>query len=379
MNTELNNEKVAEGKIYNIIDSVKGGCGKTTFGIMLSLLLDKYRTEKKNNGETVACMVDVDIQGSALLYLLFGKTYIDRETDNNFKFLNDRVIAVGQTEGSSMEYVHRFTFKAPEKAQSEEKETKEGDSPKVAEDRRPWFDVVFCDPRSEGKKKFRSLSNQNYSPEVLYSTYRMGMASMVANLKRQKEYQHRYIVFDMPPNSDGYSDSVYDILLKKEYTIMEEKDVCNLFLIQTVDYGQRQATLEYLKELSTTENFKKINKIFLVFNDWLNYRSGDSLFEDAISHMKSELKNIDEKLYKKIFFIGLNFNEKYYRLCTQNDGIRNQEMPEGLMEPINYIKNIEGEDLILILKKENGEVVTDVEMTQAEKFIRVLEKKSSEE
>lgn len=76
MYTELNNEKVAKGKIYNIIDSVKGGCGKTTFGIMLSLLLDKYRTKKKNNGETMACMVDVDIQGSALLYLLFGKTYI---------------------------------------------------------------------------------------------------------------------------------------------------------------------------------------------------------------------------------------------------------------------------------------------------------------
>lgn len=378
MYAELNNEKVAEGKIYNIIDSVKGGCGKTTFGIMLSLLLDKYRTEKKNNGETVVCMVDVDIQGSALLYLLFGKTYIDGLADNNFKFLNDRVIAVGQTEESSMEYVHRFMFKAPEKAQSEEKETKDGDSPKAAEDRWSWFDVIFCDPRSEGKKKFRSLSNQNYSPEVLYSTYRMGMASMIANLKRQKEYQHKYIVFDMPPNSDGYSDSIYDILLKKEYTIMEEKDICNLFLIQTVDYGQRLATLEYLKELLVTENFRKINKIFLVYNDWLNYKSGDNLFEDAISHMKNELKNVDENLYKKVFFISLNFNEKYYRLCTQNDGIKNQEMPDGLMEPIKWIKSIEGEDLILIPQKRNGEVDTDVEMTQAEKFIRVLEKKSSE-
>ena len=49
------------------------------------------------------------------------------------------------------------------------------------------------------------------------------------------------------------------------------------------------------------------------------------------------------------------------------------------MEPIKYIKNIEGEDLILIPKKRNGEVATDVEMTQSEKFIRVLEKKSSEE
>ena len=93
----MGGEKKESAKVYNIVDSVKGGSGKTTFALMLSLLLDKKLTESRENGESSVCLVDMDIQGSALLYLLFGKSFLDGEKDRErIAYLNDRVIAVGE-------------------------------------------------------------------------------------------------------------------------------------------------------------------------------------------------------------------------------------------------------------------------------------------
>lgn len=330
-------------KVYNIIDSVKGGCGKTTFSLMLSLLLDDRYKENRNNDESNVCLIDMDIQGSALLYLLFGGNYFQDEKEwNAFKFLNDRIVAVGDTREETEEYMHRFRFK--DKVEDEKKADEETEKRERSE---PGIDVVFSDPRPKIKKKYRSLSNQNYSPEVLYSTYRMGLANMLSKLSEEKPYLHQYVNFDMPPNSDAYSDSVYDVLLKKEYTIMKEDDVCNLFLLQTLDKGQIRATLDYFDELSSSENFQMINKIFFVFNDWLDYEEGKDLFDEAVSDVKENVKScqLANEIRDNIYFVGLNFNKKYYRLCTQTDGIQNQEMPKNILYSIKYIANIEGEEM----------------------------------
>ena len=330
-------------KIYNIIDSVKGGCGKTTFSLILSLLLDDHYKENRNNDESNVCLIDMDIQGSALAYLLFGGNYFqDEKKWNTFKFLNDRIVAVGDSREETEEYMHRFRF--GDKTEDGKKAEKEK---KIEDCKGPGIDVIFSDPRPKIKKKYRSLSNQNYSPEVLYSTYRMGLANMLSKLDEEKPYLHQYVNFDMPPNSDAYSDSVYDVLLKKEYTIMKDGDVCNLFLLQTVDKGQIKATLDYFDELVSSENFQKINKIFFVFNDWLDFEEGKDFFNEAVSTVKDNLKNCQlfKKIRDNIYFIGLNFNKEYYRLCTQNDGIRNLEMPKNMLYPIKYITNIEGDEI----------------------------------
>lgn len=330
-------------KVYNIIDSVKGGCGKTTFSIMLSLLLDDRYKENRNNNESDVCLIDMDIQGSALLYLLFGGNYFQDEKEwKAFKFLNNRIVAVGDSREETEKYMHRFQFK-----NKEENEKKDEEEDKKKNRKEPRIDVVFSDPRPKIKKKYRSLSNQNYSPEVLYSTYRMGLANMLSKLDEEKAYLHEYVNFDMPPNSDAYSDSVYDVLLKKEYTIMEKEDVCNLFLLQTLDQGQILATVNYLGELASSENFQKINKIFFVFNDWMDYEEGDGLFTEAVSNVKEYVKNcqISREIRDNIYFVGLNFDKEYYRLCTQNDGIQNKTMPENMLCLIKYITNIEGEKI----------------------------------
>ena len=82
---------------------------------MLSLLLDDRCKEKRKNDESNVCLIDMDIQGSALVYLLFGGNYFQDEKDwKAFKFLNDRIVAVGDSREETERYVHRFQFKDKE-------------------------------------------------------------------------------------------------------------------------------------------------------------------------------------------------------------------------------------------------------------------------
>ena len=45
-------------------------------------------------------------------------------------------------------------------------------------------------------------------------------------------------------------------------------------------------------------------------------------------------------MLQKIYFIGLAFNEEYYRTCTVNDGIRNVPMMDGILSPTKYITDM---------------------------------------
>ena len=345
----MGEEKRESAKVYNIVDSVKGGSGKTTFALMLSLLLDNRLTEKRENEESSVCLVDMDIQGSALLYLLFGKSFLDGKKDGeSIAYLNDRVIAVGEESDKKWDYINAFYFKDNRSSG-------------------PRTDVILCDPRTESKKKFRSMSNQNYSPEVLYSTYRMGLGNMLSGLNGMEAYLHKHVIFDMPPNADGYSDAVYDVLIKKEYSVMGKNDKCNLFLMSTMDKGQQLATLDYFFEQASSENFQKFDKIFFVFNDWCGFKEistktlkpddktgsqgigildkdAPGFFTEAVLFFKDQISKNSmicrNTIRDKIVFLGLKFDIPYYRMCTQGDGIWNNDMPEGLLDPIKYLADM---------------------------------------
>lgn len=312
--------------IYNIVDSVKGGCGKTTFSILLSLLIDKFWMGDRANDETGVCLMDMDIQGTSLLYLLEGKTYLDREeNEKELCTLNDWIASVEGDKEKVSEYVRKCRFPSLGERQAGER-----------------FDVVFCDPRPEQKKRFRSVSNQNYSPEVMYSTYRMGLIDFLDQIGKQTPYSHGHIIFDMPPNSDGYSDAIYDIMLKQDYSVLKKGDLCNLFLMQTMDQGHRQTSLDYFQEIVNSEGFDKFHAIFFVFNDWLNWNKDPGLFHEACVQVKEICKKcgLDDVKCDRIYCVGLNFNEDYYRLCTQTDGIRNAKQPVSLLYVIKDICDV---------------------------------------
>ena len=353
--------------IYNIVNSVKGGCGKSTFSILLALGLhekwynnrlkayaeanskpvdsdkdvqnepgegaypskeaipDKEGTKdgdsevaqpisEKLLEQTDVCLVDVDTQGTAMQYLLFG-TNCKLAADG--RYLNDKVSSLS---GDNQKCVVNCTWK---------KRRSDGASGKDMEsDLSRQFDLVLCDPRQDAKDRFRAISNQNYTPEIQYSTFREGLKNLLQSLGRQNPYSYGQVIFDMPPNSDGYSDAVLDLLLNKAYSVMKKKDISNMFLIQSLDRGQCSATMEYFTSMMEQENLSKADHIFLVYNETAKCQN-ENIIVNTIQREAARLNeslNLSEELKERIYFVTLRFVEKYYEICLTQDGITNQEL-----------------------------------------------------
>lgn len=308
--------------VYNIIDSVKGGSGKSTFAVMLSLALDKWNAGKIPYLENPPgvypniCLVDVDLQGTALQYLLYGKHYPE---DKNFVYYNEQTALLDE---ELKNFVTHFKWQERE------------------------FDVVLCSPEQDVKNCYRSMSKQNYNPGVMCSTFRYGFGNMLKKLQSQSAYRYSHIIFDMPPNSDGYSDAVFYNILHSGNCIMkrDNKDKCNLFLMQTLDIGQRLATMNYFNDLFTREQMPKIDKVFFVYTDYLGFKDDRAEeFVNAIEFVKSNIKfTMDEEERNKIYFVAVPFLEQYYRICSDRDGIKNNKMPEGMTAPVKLLYDFNG-------------------------------------
>ena len=67
-------------------------------------------------------------------------------------------------------------------------------------------------------------------------------------------------------------------------------------------------------------------------------------FVEAVSFVKAQISQssmiYSDKILDKIVFLGLKFDIPYYRMCTLGDGIQNNEMPEGLLDPIKYLADM---------------------------------------
>lgn len=321
------------GTLYNIIDSVKGGCGKTSFSIMLALAADELRktrtagilagTTDKDADTPESCLIDMDIQGTALAYLLFGEGYFqDPSSGRNFLFLNERV---RRFEDPADRYVAPFEWDGYR------------------------FDTILSSPLQRDKNHYRALAGQNYSPEIMCSTFREGLLSMLKKLNEQNPYRYKYVLFDMPPNSDGYSDAVFDCMLNEKYSIMKKADLCNLFIVQTTDISHRLAAINYFEDFIAREHSPKLNKIFFVYNDFLDFAGvggEEALFKDAVKYTKDRLINCLRRkgLQNKVYFVALRFFEDYYRICSVNDGIKNQSVIKAVTKPVRCLLNWDMED-----------------------------------
>lgn len=332
---------MGEKTFYNIVDSVKGGCGKSTFSIMLALALDDKRRadekgtedEKGNQLKTEipnVCLVDMDLQGTAMGYLLFGKNIEAegiKEVAGADIYLNEKATNDDRPQDK---YVSRVSWK-DDSSQSH------------------TFDVVLSSPKQADKNRYKMVSRQNYSPEVLYSTFRKGLANM---LKRDQLFasssrEYKYVIFDMPPNSDGYSDAVFDCILDVKHRAIRREDECNLFIVQTLDMGHRYATKDYFVDLITrNQNNEGATRIFFVFNNIFVFdvNAYEMHFKNAIAEIKDMLNNMKMTQIgtSQIFFVGIRFNKDYYKMCSTRDGIKNEQLPSDALKPVLFLEDING-------------------------------------
>lgn len=405
---EANEKELDEkvGKTYNFVNSIKGGCGKTTFSIFLAkylLTIDQkvqelanIRNKKelsgeddtqintdqlrpKKNVEYGKCLIlDMDFQGTSMDGLFWGAIRSENNTvtfkDADIrKYLNAAI----REDGPIEEYIVHNQLND-----------------------RVTLDVVFADTDVKEKEKLRILPKMGYSPVVQYNIFRGGLYKF---LKKFEEREYKHFIFDMPPNSDGFSGAALECVMnniEKEtgnlldtYKIRKKEDIVNLFYVTGMDPGQVRETIKEIQEQFVNRDKFYFDNLFIVMNDNIPVEGNrDTMIERNSGAVSQYFNNMIESLkltqaeYEKVYLMYLNPNLEYSAYCMEGKGLNN--LCEVFKNPTDTGKSINIDTYIPIMPyKKMADFHSNFEFTIAdynkeENLIwlkkRMLEPKSKE-
>lgn len=274
---------MGEGVSYNFINSVKGGCGKTTFSILLANWLSGQKP----------LLLDMDLQGTAMQVLFCGNN-----DDSEFKYINQAVREGGMNE---MEYVHEVPLK-------------NGKS----------IYVVFADPSVGSKKQYRVSAMSNYTSAIQFQVFRGGLLNLITNINK---LGYKNLIFDMPPNYDGFAHAALDCM-KQKAGILKSEDKVNLFYLTGMDAAQLYATkLEIIEMLEKSE--LRFDNLFVVINDNIAHEDSNEIANHRKEISKITINDIMHKLQgdecKKVHLLNMNQNLSYAKHCILGDGLQSAD------------------------------------------------------
>lgn len=317
-------------RVYHIIDSIKGGCGKTTFAIMLTGYLEsQYRKEweleikkresekeesksakeEKKSGEKEckhACLLDVDFVGTGMIDLFMNAEGKKEFLDKNI-YLTEKIRGF-QVEGKR--YISQLCIGGEK------------------------LHIGFGDPEFRTKEKFRCSSKYNYTTVVGYGIFRSGIKSILKEgaLEEQIKGTVRSVVLDMSPGLDAYSETVKECVFDKRHSsILAPSDKRNYYLMVGMDYSHLSSAKDYFSEFLKGEDRKSADNIFIVFDDVLQFfagKPGENLgnieeeirqYNVRIANFCETLVDIPEELRKKIHFLVINPFYKYSEILHNLD------------------------------------------------------------
>lgn len=303
------------GRTYYIIDSIKGGCGKTTFSIMLSQWLEEFNVnkdpenEQENERKKHVCLLDFDFLGTGLINLfLTGKQ--KEEFEKNYIYITDKI---RDFQTGAKKYIY------------------------TCETYGATFYIGFSNPDYKVKKGYRVSSQLNYTPAVNYGVFRKGVQNILAeketgikdkegsekkgsDLEGQIDGEANRIVLDMSPGMDTYSEMVKECLFDKKHSGTLGDDSKRFhFLMTGMDLGHISATQNYFKVLTKSED-KMADKFFIVINDPMrmgqalageNGEDEIAIYTAVVEEFKKELRTLEEVYQNKIWFLVLNHFDEY--------------------------------------------------------------------
>ncbi|MFQ9514594.1 MAG: hypothetical protein ACLRZ9_02080 [Eubacterium sp.] len=274
---------------YNVIDSIKGGCGKTTLAIILTEYLERYSAGVCGH----ACLLDMDFLGTGLVNLFVGAGGKEKLGDGCI-YVTEKIRGY---HADNKRYIIPMTI--------------------GNRDNQKILYVGFSDPDYRTKGEYRTSSKSNYSQALQYGTFRAGIKNVleINNLNSQINGKVGSVILDMSPSVDTYSESVKDNLFDRKYSnYIKKDDKRNYFLLVGMDLSHIHAAVKYLKDF-IDNNEKFADNIFIVFNDIMHvidvnpsaadeYNMRRNLFEQA-------LEKEPQKVKEKIHFLALNPYRKY--------------------------------------------------------------------
>lgn len=300
-------------KTYNLVNSVKGGCGKTTFSIWLSCYLGM--SEEKEVEQTI--LVDMDLLGTSMQSVFFGK----KEMPDEYAFVNE--IFDGKKE-SSKPFVHKIRLANGQ-----------------------LMNVIFSSTKMEDRIKFKSGDYSSYTPIVKHSIFRSGLKELIKNNQKLYESEVKHFVFDMPPNSDGFSDAAMECIFNPRHSVARETSRNNLFVMIGSEWGQTVATAAEVKAILTRRDARMPDKIFFVINNNVSGDFDSEQYKKRKDYLKEEIASmkLTEEETEKIYFLKMTQSRAYTQMGIDALGIVNADkdkiieaVPRGIVEEIASFK-----------------------------------------
>ena len=235
---------------FYIVDSVKGGCGKTSIALFKSMELAVTKEESKKDdktGEKKVCYLDLDLLGtSTAVFLKMDKIL----------FLNDlfkgnrmavRTKQVKQDFWFDEDQNGSFVFR------------KNNGTNKIG--------IVLSNPIQEEKNRFR-VGYPTDGHHIDYDFFARRLNELIRELL---DGGFTDFVIDMPPNSDPYTDSIFDLLLHREPEKEKREKIVNLLLVSSLDNSHRTANLSWYNDLITMDHsWHSFDCVELYLNDIRN-------------------------------------------------------------------------------------------------------------
>ena len=237
---------------YYIVDSVKGGCGKTTIAMYKAIELANLNPKNK------VCYLDMDILGTAVEKFLG----ITSNPEVGVKYFSD--MFENRESIRSEHCVRKLLFNKNDFSVNNKSDNII--DPTVNIENCIEVGAVFSSPDENKKNMFKPSISTHYNQHIDYDFFARTLEILFDELKTGK-YTH--MVIDMPPNSDAYTDSVFKLLLD-----FKKKDKVYLYLVSTYDRSHVEANLEWLDKMLKSKDIRWLNfeEIDIIFNDNRNLR-----------------------------------------------------------------------------------------------------------
>lgn len=346
-------------RCFNIIDSVKGGSGKTSLSLMLALAAQRYMREREHKNHTnYSLLMDMDMQGSALRYLLFGDNPPDEKKVPDT--LNDAILKYYTKKMPEFISKPSFFFSSDiGEVPSSDDEATAGEGGQSEEYQ---IAVALASTEMSDRDRFRAVSRMNYSSHITYDAFNSGLKTVLkeSNLNSYLPDRLQYVFFDMPPNSNGYSDCILELLLSDNVanSTVDSKYPRNYFELMTLDHGHIRATLDWFQHYVQRERYHFPDHFFFVFSnipssisqmewDVANGQFKDKYLREAIFTVKEKLDDLklSEENRKRIHIVGVSYQDEYLKKCCSSGTLASTPqngLNRSLLTPIKFLMNMDG-------------------------------------
>lgn len=344
----IKNKRKKEDKKLNIhiVDSVKGGSGKSTFSAKLCAFLSL-------DEDVNPCVIDLDLLGTSWKYI-FGNSIEDSSSGSKKKwfYLNDLV--------KDYDYYIKTIF-----TQEINFNNVLGSNPSDTHK----FKAIFSNPNPNAKNEYRISDNQ-YTPNISYDVFCNVVLDLIDFLG---DDGYTDIVLDMPPNSDPYSDKVLHYCLKPQF-----KHNTSLYMVSSTNIAHIMSTFDWysdfvkdtksshfaiaknlLKDYSLEKKqdwFENSQfKFFFVFNQTRILKTEKDLDERALINLCA-----DKTLIEKLAYYFVKYDDAY---CNSVDDLSVSDVIKSIeLQPFDNTSFLFYDETDSNLEKIwDSEIITDVE------------------